>query len=47
MAASSTDFQWYNDIDDEHPIGQGPPTNTSTANTSPSVTASAGPSDRV
>jgi len=48
MAASSADFQWYNDVDDEHPIGQSPPpTNTSTANTSPSVTSSAVPSDRV
>jgi len=33
MAASSADFEWYNDVDDEHPIGQGP-TTSSTANSS-------------
>lgn len=46
MAASSTDFQWYHDADDEHPISQGadaPPANSS----SHPPRSSAGPSSRV
>lgn len=47
MAASSADFQWYNDADDDHPIGQGP-TETPTAPSSPPTPGpSAGPSSRV
>jgi hypothetical protein len=48
MAASSTDFVWYNDADDDYPIGQGP-TDTSTASTpvDPLTPSSAGPSDRI
>lgn len=42
MAASSADFQWYNDVDDEHPIGQGP-----TQAPSATLSASPGPSNRV
>jgi hypothetical protein len=49
MAASPSDFLWYNDVDDDYPIGQGP-TDTSTASTpvdpiTPS--SSTGPADRV
>ena len=33
MAESSTEFEWFNDVDDEHPIGKGP-TTSSTATSS-------------
>jgi len=38
MAASSMDFQWYDDMNDKHPIGQGPtqtPLATPSASTGP------------
>jgi hypothetical protein len=53
MAASSADFLWYNDVDDESPIGQGPSETMAKLSSSPSSTipltprSSAGPSNRV
>jgi hypothetical protein len=48
MAASSKDFEWYNDVDDQHPIGQGPQATASVAEPSRIVPGSSvGPSDRV
>jgi hypothetical protein len=48
MAASSKDFEWYNDVDDQHPIGQGPQATASVAEPSCIVPgSSAGPPDRV
>ena len=35
MAASSADFEWYNDVDDEHPIGKGPTTSSTATSSSP------------
>lgn len=47
MAASSADFKWYHDADDEHPIGHTEAL-TAAANSSTSpLHSSAGPSNRV
>jgi hypothetical protein len=45
MAASSADFEWFHDPDDEHPIGQS--TETLTANSSTAPHLPAVPSNRV
>lgn len=53
MAASPSDYQWFNDADDDFPIGEGPenpPADTSTATAPPhppSIRPTAGPSSRV
>ena len=53
MAASSADFEWYNDVDDEHPIGKGPTTSSMATSSSPQTPitttpgSSVGPFDRV
>ena len=35
MAASSADFEWFNNVDDEHPIGKGPTTSSTATSSSP------------
>ena len=50
MATLFIDFQWYNDVDDDHPIGQGPtetPTVPSSPIDPPTPVSLAGPSDHV
>ena len=53
MAASSTDFKWFNDVDDEHSIGKGPTTSSMATSSSPQTlitttpASSVGPFDRV
>ena len=55
MAASSADFEWFNNVDDvdEHPIGKGPTTSSTATSSSPQTPitttpgSSAGPFDCV